>query len=132
MTQFLKTFLNARSLKAATKELSIEQLEEVAAKLALIIEKKKEEEDAKTQAAIEVKKKLAEYKEMMENEGIDPKQFMELFNESTPKDKRTPRPAKYQYDDNGNTKTWTGQGRQPSIISNAINNGAVLEDFLIR
>ena len=46
--------------------------------------------------------------------------------------KRAPRPAKYKYTDvDGSEKTWTGQGRTPVVIRDAIANGKTLEDFAI-
>ncbi|PSV04928.1 H-NS family nucleoid-associated regulatory protein, partial [Photobacterium kishitanii] len=35
-------------------------------------------------------------------------------------------------DDNGNEKTWTGQGRTPKALKTSIENGANLDDFLIK
>lgn len=48
--------------------------------------------------------------------------------------KRAARPAKYSYvDENGETKTWTGQGRTPAVIKKAMEEqGKQLEDFLIK
>ena len=46
--------------------------------------------------------------------------------------KRQPRPAKYKFIDvNGETKTWTGQGRTPKPIAQALAEGKSLDDFLI-
>ncbi len=44
------------------------------------------------------------------------------------------RPAKYSYvDENGETKTWTGQGRTPAVIKKAMDEqGKSLDDFLIK
>ncbi|WP_181144543.1 H-NS family nucleoid-associated regulatory protein, partial [Haemophilus influenzae] len=43
-----------------------------------------------------------------------------------------PRPAKYAFiDENGEHKTWTGQGRTPRPIQNALNKGKSLSDFEI-
>lgn len=131
MSNFIKTFLNARSLKAATKEISIEQLEDVAVKLARIIEQRKESEQNELVAAEENRKKMAYYLEQMEKDGIDPAEFMASLNAEPKPKKRAPRPAKYQYELNGEIIAWTGQGRKPSVIANAIDNGATLEDFLI-
>jgi len=47
------------------------------------------------------------------------------------KGKRAPRPAKYRYLDNGVEKTWTGQGRMPSVIAKAVAEGKSVEDFAI-
>jgi len=61
-----------------------------------------------------------------------------LFNHgaeggTTGTSKRAPRPANYRYtDENGEERTWTGQGRQPTPIRRAIEEqGKKLEDFLI-
>ena len=47
------------------------------------------------------------------------------------KAKRAPRPAKYRYTEDGQEKTWTGQGRMPKAIAEAIEGGKALENFLI-
>jgi len=46
MNDFIKVFLNARSLRAATKELSVEQLEDVLIKFTTIVNDRKEAEAA--------------------------------------------------------------------------------------
>ncbi|HDL6251585.1 TPA: H-NS histone family protein, partial [Mannheimia haemolytica] len=44
----------------------------------------------------------------------------------------SPRPAKYKFvDANGNEKTWTGQGRTPKALQDALDSGKKLEDFAI-
>ncbi len=50
------------------------------------------------------------------------------------KAKRAARPAKYSYiDENGEEKTWTGQGRTPAVIKKAMDEqGKQLDDFLIK
>ncbi|HGK3933661.1 TPA: H-NS family nucleoid-associated regulatory protein, partial [Klebsiella pneumoniae] len=46
--------------------------------------------------------------------------------------KRQPRPAKYRYTDHtGAEKTWTGQGRMPKPIAEAVAQGKSLDSFLI-
>ena len=46
--------------------------------------------------------------------------------------KRKPREAKYRFiDQNGEEKTWTGQGRTPKPIASALAEGKSLDDFLI-
>jgi DNA-binding protein StpA len=46
--------------------------------------------------------------------------------------KRKPREAKYRFiDQNGEEKTWTGQGRTPKPIASALADGKSLDDFLI-
>lgn len=46
--------------------------------------------------------------------------------------KTTPKaPAKYEFGENEETKTWTGKGRKPKPIAEALNAGHSLDDFLI-
>lgn len=46
--------------------------------------------------------------------------------------KRQVRSAKYKYvDDNGVEKTWTGQGRTPSVIQKALDGGKTLDYFAL-
>ena len=51
-------------------------------------------------------------------DGIDPNDLMAALEKqpAKAKTKRAPRPAKYRYtDENGDEKTWTGQGRTPEL-----------------
>ena len=117
MSDFLRIFLNARSLRAVTRELTLEQLNEGFEKLPAIVEERR---------------KATEYKEKLRADGIDLSELLLGQTEVEKSSKRPPRPAKYHYiDSDGQTKTWTGQGRQPVPIRNAIANGQSLDDFLI-
>lgn len=132
MSSFQKTFLNARSLNAATRELTVEQLEETQAKLAKIIEERKSAE-SEAQAAIQEKMaKMQEYKELLLEDGIDPNEFAELFGAAKARKGGNPLPPKYKYMDNGVEKTWSGYGRTPAVIKEAVKNqGKSKDDFLI-
>ena len=130
MSDIIKALLNARSLKAAAKELTLEQLEESLAKLNKIVEDRRADEEAYRAANEEKLRKLEEYKEMLKADGIDPAEL--LGSPVVETKKREPRPAKYQYvDDEGETQKWTGQGRKPKAIQRALDQGKSLEDFLI-
>lgn len=135
MSEFLKTFLNARSLKAATKELSLEQLEETQMKLESIIDERKSAEEARQEEERAKLEKLTKYREMLEQDGIDPNELFEMLEAAgggQAKRKRAPLPPKYRYVEDGVEKTWTGQGRTPAVIQTAIDNeGKTKEDFLI-
>ncbi|MFQ2852688.1 H-NS family nucleoid-associated regulatory protein [Aeromonas caviae] len=132
MNEFLKVLLNIRSLRAACRDLTLEQLEEGLEKLSAIVDERRQDESAERQAREEHQKKIAEYAEMLKAAGIDP---VELVNtvvpENTKVSKRAPRPAKYRYLDNGVEKTWTGQGRMPSVIAKAVAEGKSVEAFAI-
>lgn len=135
MNEFLKTLLNIRSLRAALRELSFEQLVEVKEKLDEVFAEREQQENKIKAESAERLQKLAEFTELLKAAGIDPS---ELVGTAAPakadgsaKAKRAPRPAKYKYAEDGQEKTWTGQGRMPKAIAEAVANGRALEEFLI-
>lgn len=138
MNDFFKTLLNIRSLRAACRELTFEQLRDAHEKLMEIFEEREKAEQVEraNQAAREAK--LKEYLEMMQQDGIDPADLISLQvgagvgGQKEPKAKRAPRPDKYEYMDGETVKRWTGQGRMPKVIAEAVSNGGSLDDFLIK
>ena len=132
MNEFLKVLLNIRSLRAVCRDLTLEQLEEGLEKLSAIVDERRQDESAERQAREEHQKKIAEYAEMLKAAGIDPAELVNtVVPENTKVSKRAPRPAKYRYLDNGVEKTWTGQGRMPSVIAKAVAEGQSVEAFAI-
>ncbi|KLN63217.1 MULTISPECIES: H-NS family histone-like protein [Vibrio] len=136
MSELTKTLLNIRSLRAFARELTLEQLEEALDKLATVVAERKEAEEAELAARAEQEAKLAAIADQIAKDGIDVEALISaLAGESKgnkPKAKRAPRPAKYHYiDASGETKTWTGQGRTPSVIQEQLDAGKPLDDFLI-
>lgn len=135
MNDFLKILLNIRSLRAALRELSFEQLVEAKDKFDEIYAEREQQESKLREESAERLQKLAEFTELLKEAGIDPS---ELVGTAAPakadgsaKAKRTPRPAKYRYTEDGQEKTWTGQGRMPKAIADAVAAGKALDDFLI-
>ena len=135
MNDFLKTLMNIRSLRAVLRELSYEQLVEAKDKFDEIYAEREQQESKIRAESAERLQKLAEFTEMLRDAGIDPS---ELVGTAAPakaggsaKTKRAPRPAKYKYTEDGQEKTWTGQGRMPKAIAEAIEGGKALENFLI-
>ncbi|AGV12060.1 TPA: H-NS family nucleoid-associated regulatory protein [Haemophilus influenzae] len=134
MNELVRGLTNLRSLRAAVRELTLEQAENALEKLQTAIEEKRANEAELIKAETERKERLVKYKELMEKEGITPEELREIFGTTTvsTRAKRTPRPAKYAFiDENGEHKTWTGQGRTPRPIQNALNKGKSLSDFEI-
>ena len=71
---------------------------------------------------------------MLIADGIDPNELLSTLTatKAPGKAKRAARPAKYKYtDENGEARTWTGQGRTPAVIKKAIDEGKQLDDFLL-
>lgn len=138
MSEVLKVLSNIRSLRLATRDFSVEQLENLLEKIEALVSEKKvelakaqEEENARQE-------RIAKYKELLEKEGISRQELAEILGldvsekVSGVSKKRSTRPAKYQYvDENGVTKTWTGQGRTPKAIQAQLDQGKPLSSFEI-
>ncbi|TPG62522.1 histone-like nucleoid-structuring protein H-NS [Ewingella americana] len=135
MSEALKILNNIRTLRAQARECTLETLEEMLEKLEVVVNERREED---SQAAVEIEertRKLQQYREMLIADGIDPNELLQTMaaTKATGKAKRAARPAKYKYiDENGENKTWTGQGRTPAVIKKAIEEqGKKLDDFLL-
>lgn len=138
MSEVLKVLSNIRSLRLATRDFSVEQLENLLEKIETLVSEKKvelakaqEEENARQE-------RIVKYKELLEKEGISRQELAEILGldvsekVSGVSKKRSARPAKYQYvDENGVTKTWTGQGRTPKAIQAQLDQGKPLSSFEI-
>ncbi|MEZ3500537.1 histone-like nucleoid-structuring protein H-NS [Pantoea sp. KPR_PJ] len=135
MSEALKILNNIRTLRAQARECSLETLEEMLEKLEVVVNERREEETHAKAESEERTRKLEQYREMLLADGIDPNELLSAMSESktSGKSKRATRPAKYQYvDENGETRTWTGQGRTPALIKKAIDEeGKQLDDFLL-
>lgn len=135
MNEFLKVLLNVRSLRAAARDLSFEQLKEAHEKFQTIFAEREEQELKEMQAREDHQKKLEEYSELLKKAGIDPSELMPAAASTSPSDSvkktRAPRPAKYRYMDGEMEKFWTGQGRMPKAIAEAVAAGKSVDDFLI-
>lgn len=114
MSEALKELNNIRTLRAQARETDLETLEEMLEKLSVIVDERREEEQAILKEQEQRQAKLEAFRQKLLEDGIDPAELLLAVGSTKPKTKstRTPRPAKYKYtDDNGNEQTWTGQGR---------------------
>lgn len=133
MGEALKVLNNIRTLRAQARKLDLETLEEMLEKLTAIVEDRRQEEVSAQQQNAERQAKLEAFRAQLLADGIDPAELLgSISTNKSAKAKRAPRPAKYKYtDENGNAQTWTGQGRTPKAIKEALDNGKSLEDFEI-
>ncbi|MCV5296223.1 transcriptional regulator, partial [Escherichia coli] len=76
MNDFLKTLLNIRSLRAALRELSFEQLVEVKEKLDEVFAEREQQETKLREESAERLQKLAEFAELLKGAGIDPSELV--------------------------------------------------------
>ncbi|MEJ5112806.1 histone-like nucleoid-structuring protein H-NS [Erwinia billingiae] len=135
MSEALKILNNIRTLRAQARECTLETLEEMLEKLEVVVNERREEESHAQAETQERTRKLQQYREMLIADGIDPNELLSTLAavKAPGKAKRAARPAKYKYtDENGEAKTWTGQGRTPAVIKKAIEEqGKQLDDFLL-
>ncbi|GAA5646002.1 H-NS family nucleoid-associated regulatory protein [Vibrio proteolyticus] len=135
MNELEKMLLNIRSLRAFAKELTLTQLEDALGKFTTVVDERRQIEEQLRQEQQEKEAKLAEIAQQISQQGLDVNDLVAALSskKATAGSKRKPRPAKYQYvDGKGKTKTWTGQGRTPVVIQEALDNGQALEEFLIQ
>ena len=138
MSEVLKVLSNIRSLRLATRDFSVEQLENLLEKIETLVSEKKVELAKAQEEENERQERIAKHKELLEKEGISRQELAEILGldvsekVSGVSKKRSARPAKYQYvDENGVTKTWTGQGRTPKAIQAQLDQGKPLSSFEI-
>ena len=132
MAEVLKVLTNIRSLRVLARNESLELLESILEKLQLVISEKREELLKIQQEEEARQERIAKYKDLLRKEGITVDELAEILGAEIPRKKREARPAKYQYvDENGITKTWTGQGRTPKAIQIKLDKGQSLSDFKI-
>lgn len=133
MSSMLHKLNNIRTLRAMSREFSSDVLEEMLEKFRIVTEEKRSEEESLRENMAEKQEKINSLLEMMRAEGISPDELLgDTATAVNTGKKRAARPAKYRFTDlNGEQKSWTGQGRMPKPIAQAIANGKSLDDFLI-
>lgn len=133
MSETLKVLNNIRTLRAQAREVSISDLEDMLEKLEAVVNERREADATIASEIKEKEEKLAKYRQMLLEDGIDLSELTAADNSAgKTRARRAPRPAKYQYtDEYGEAKSWTGQGRTPAVIKQALDAGKKLEDFLI-
>ena len=131
--ELLTTLLNIRTLRSVSKDISLEDLELALDKLTIVVIERQEK--AKQALAEDASRlaKLEEYRQLMLEDGIDINELIGTVNNEPKKRKRAPLPPKYRFlDENGLEKTWTGQGRTPSLLKIKLDEGHSLKDFEIK
>ncbi|HCB1916482.1 TPA: DNA-binding protein StpA [Citrobacter braakii] len=133
MSSMLKNLNNIRSLRAMAREFSVDVLEDMLEKFRVVTKERRDEEEQLQRQRAEQQEKINTLLAMMQADGINPEELLSMTPATAGSvKKRQPRPAKYRFTDlNGETKTWTGQGRTPKPIAQALAAGKSLDDFLI-
>ncbi|QMD46810.1 DNA-binding protein StpA [Citrobacter freundii] len=133
MSSMLKNLNNIRSLRAMAREFSVDVLEDMLEKFRVVTKERRDEEEQLQRQRAEQQAKINALLAQMQADGISPEELLSIAPATARSvKKRQPRPAKYRFIDlNGETKTWTGQGRTPKPIAQALAAGKSLDDFLI-
>lgn len=133
MSLMLKNLNNIRSLRAMAREFSVDVLEDMLEKFRVVTKERRDEEEQLQRQRAEQQAKINALLAQMQADGISPEELLSITPATARSvKKRQPRPAKYRFIDlNGETKTWTGQGRTPKPIAQALAAGKSLDDFLI-
>mgnify|MGYP000862855255 FL=1 len=133
MSSMLKNLNNIRSLRAMAREFSVDVLEDMLEKFRVVTKERRDEEEQLQRQRAEQQEKINTLLALMQADGINPEELLSMTPATAGSvKKRQPRPAKYRFPDlNGETKTWTGQGRTPKPIAQALAAGKSLDDFLI-
>ena len=133
MISMLKDLNNIRSLRAMAREFSVDVLEDMLEKFRVVTKERRDEEEQLQRQRAEQQAKINALLAQMQADGISPEELLSITPATARSvKKRQPRPAKYRFIDlNGETKTWTGQGRTPKPIAQALAAGKSLDDFLI-
>lgn len=133
MSSMLKNLNNIRSLRAMAREFSVDVLEDMLEKFRVVTKERRDEEEQLKRQRAEQQAKINALLAQMQADGISPEELLSITPATARSvKKRQPRPAKYRFIDlNGETKTWTGQGRTPKPIAQALAAGKSLDDFLI-
>ena len=132
MSENFKILNNIRTLRAQVRDLSLSDLEAIFEKLTVIVTERREEAEEKETQNRKKEEKLFKYRQMLLADGIHPNELLGTLVSNKKRIKRIPRPAKYSYiNENGEIKSWTGQGRTPATIKKALDSGQKIDSFLI-
>ncbi len=125
---------NIRSVRVFARETDFEQLLEMQEKLNAVIEERREDAEREAAEREEREKKRQELLQLIAGEGFSPEQLLGLTDDApkSRKSKLPKAPPKYQFEENGEVKFWSGRGRSPKPIAEALEAGRSLEDFLIQ
>ena len=116
------SLLNSNLVRKLIMEMSDEDFNQVKDNLEKAIEQRNELKDS-----------LAIIKKYMDDAGVTAEDVYREFGKKLQTDRKNDsgESNKYRYEYNGQIMYWSGQGRRPSVIAEAIKAGGSLDDFLI-
>ncbi|ECY7871601.1 H-NS histone family protein [Salmonella enterica subsp. enterica serovar Wilhelmsburg] len=127
MNHIQEELTSERILKKFLRESDFVFLENLNKRITATLTEKRAEYEAQEAKRKERDKKRLDLLELIKAEGFSPH---DLFD-ATASQKQAKRKPKYQYSENGVSKVWSGVGRVPVAIQQALDAGKTLDSFLI-
>lgn len=131
MKDMMKKMNNIRSLRAGAREVTLADMELILEKVTTVVEEKRELEVGNIAEQARKQERLNEFLELMAADGISPSDLMGQAVATAPKKPRKKTAPKYEWIEDGERKTWTGQGRKPKYIQKSLEQGMEIEQFAI-
>jgi DNA-binding protein H-NS len=133
INEVFKSLTSIRKLRVISKDVNISVLEDSLVKLTRVVQERRQEIEVREREHIEREANLKEIAKKITDMGVDVDLLASfLESESAQKQKKPKRPPKYEYTDyDGSIKSWTGQGRMPSVIQTSVDQGTPLDFFAI-
>ena len=135
MSLLLELAGNKAKARAAAKELSIPQLENLIAGFNKALEKAKEEEAALEAEKAQKTARAAEIADLIANSGLTVEEIVALSTPKTSKagaKKRNTVEPKYRLTVDGETYEWTGRGRTPKVFQEYFDAGNSRDSVTIK
>ena len=127
----IRNLSNSRFIKSAIKDATFEQLNTIREKVNFVVESLIEDAKAQEEEAKARLDKIAKIKEDLLSQGLTIEDLVSLEPAKVNKGRKFP--PKYRFtDENGQERTWSGQGARPRALQKLLNEGHSLESFLIR
>ena len=126
----IRNLSNSRFIKSAIKGATFEQLNTIREKVNFVVESLIEDAKAQEEEAKARLDKIAKIKEDLLSQGLTIEDLVSLEPAKVNKGRKFP--PKYRFtDENGQERTWSGQGARPRALQKLLDEGQSLESFLI-
>ena len=126
----IRNLSNSRFIKSAINGATFEQLNTIREKVNFVVESLIEDAKAQEEEAKARLDKIAKIKEDLLSQGLTIEDLVSLEPAKVNKGRKFP--PKYRFtDENGQERTWSGQGARPRALQKLLNEGHSLESFLI-
>lgn len=132
MSLLLELAGNKAKARAAAKELTIAQLENLIIGFNNALEKLKEEEDARQAEEAEKTARAEEIARLIAESGLTMEEISALSAPKASTTKGKTVEPKYRLEVNGETYEWTGRGRTPKVFQEYFNAGNSRESVEIK